>query len=159
MNKRAKTHVCDKAEAGVRCQKHGWSGPGLWPRESEGCIYMLIGKARVPLPGQLCCSVSKLCPTLCDPMGCSMPGFLVLYYFLELAQTHAPPLLCFLTSFLVPFPRRLLMPSMFIHTLAISFINPAKPLPQLQEAFSKNTSVPGRVQPSYYFGLPWWLSW
>ena len=35
-----------------------------------------------------CCSVTKLCPTLCDPMGCSMPGFPVLHYFLEFAQAH-----------------------------------------------------------------------
>ena len=27
-------------------------------------------------------------PTLCDPMGCSMPGFPVLHHTLELAQTH-----------------------------------------------------------------------
>ena len=26
--------------------------------------------------GCLCCSVAQLCPTLCDPMNCSMPGFL-----------------------------------------------------------------------------------
>ena len=30
-----------------------------------------------------CCSVAKLCPTLCDPMGCSMPGFLVFHYLLD----------------------------------------------------------------------------
>ena len=35
-----------------------------------------------------CCSVAKLCPTLCDPMNCSNPGFPVLHYLLELAQTH-----------------------------------------------------------------------
>ena len=35
-----------------------------------------------------CCSVSKLCPTLWDPMDCSMPGFPVLYYLQEFAQTH-----------------------------------------------------------------------
>ena len=29
-----------------------------------------------------------LCPTLCDPMDCSMPGFLVHHQLLELAQTH-----------------------------------------------------------------------
>ena len=34
------------------------------------------------------CSVSKLCLTLCDPMNCSMPGFPVLHYLLEFAQTH-----------------------------------------------------------------------
>ena len=33
-------------------------------------------------------SVTKLCPTLCDPMGCSMPGFPVLQYLLEFALTH-----------------------------------------------------------------------
>ena len=33
------------------------------------------------------CSVAKLCPTLCDPMDCSMPGFSVLHYLPEFAQT------------------------------------------------------------------------
>ena len=35
-----------------------------------------------------CCSVTKSCPTLCDPMDCSMPGLPVLLYLPELAQTH-----------------------------------------------------------------------
>ena len=35
-----------------------------------------------------CCSVAKLCSTLCDPMNYSIPGFLVLHYLQELAQTH-----------------------------------------------------------------------
>ena len=35
-----------------------------------------------------CCSVPKMCPTLCSPMDCSTPGFPVLLYLLELAQTH-----------------------------------------------------------------------
>ena len=34
------------------------------------------------------CSVAQSCPTLCDPMGCSTPGFPVLHHLLELAQTH-----------------------------------------------------------------------
>ena len=34
------------------------------------------------------CSVAKSCPTLCDPMDCSTPGFPVLHYFLEFVQTH-----------------------------------------------------------------------
>ena len=33
-------------------------------------------------------SVAQLCPTLCDPMDCSMPGFPVHYQLPELAQTH-----------------------------------------------------------------------
>ena len=32
--------------------------------------------------------VSKLCPTLCNPMEWSMPGFPVLHYLPEFAQTH-----------------------------------------------------------------------
>ena len=49
------------------------------------------------LPGQrnhlgrllrMCCSVTELCPTLCDPTDCSTPGFPVLHCLLEFAQTH-----------------------------------------------------------------------
>ena len=46
----------------------------------------------VTQPNQLinkCCfSVAKLYLTLCDPMGCSTPGFPVLHYLLEFVQTH-----------------------------------------------------------------------
>ena len=35
-----------------------------------------------------CCSVTQLCPALCDPMNCSKPGFPVLHHLLELAQPH-----------------------------------------------------------------------
>ena len=35
-----------------------------------------------------CCSVAKLWPTPYEPMDCSTPGFPVLHYLLELAQTH-----------------------------------------------------------------------
>ena len=34
------------------------------------------------------CSVTKSSLTLCNPMDCSMPGFLVFHYFPEFAQTH-----------------------------------------------------------------------
>ena len=33
-------------------------------------------------------SVVQLCPTLCDPMDCSLPDFPVHHQLLELAQTH-----------------------------------------------------------------------
>ena len=33
-------------------------------------------------------SVAQSCPTLCNPMDCSMPGFPVHHQLLELAQTH-----------------------------------------------------------------------
>ena len=34
------------------------------------------------------CSVAQSCPTLCDPMDYSMPGFPVIHYHPEFAQTH-----------------------------------------------------------------------
>ena len=40
--------------------------------------------------GFCCFSVTKLCLTLCNPMDCSMPGFAVLHYLPEFAQTHVP---------------------------------------------------------------------
>ena len=45
----------------------------FWPKEVS-----LLG----------CCWVAKSCLTLCDPMDCSISGFLVLHYLLEFAQTH-----------------------------------------------------------------------
>ena len=42
-------------------------------------LYFVIGGGR---------SVTKLCPTLCDPMDGSTPGFRVPHDLLELAQTH-----------------------------------------------------------------------
>ena len=33
-------------------------------------------------------SVAQLCPTLCDPMECSMPGFPVHYQFPKFTQTY-----------------------------------------------------------------------
>ena len=36
-------------------------------------------------------SVAQSCPTLCDPMDCSMPGLPVHHQLPELAQTHVYP--------------------------------------------------------------------
>ena len=35
-----------------------------------------------------CFSVAQWCPTLCNPMDCSMPGLPVFHYLLEFAKTH-----------------------------------------------------------------------
>ena len=35
-----------------------------------------------------CCSVAESCPALCNPMDYSMPGFPVLHYLPEFAQTY-----------------------------------------------------------------------
>ena len=34
------------------------------------------------------CSLTQSCPTLCDSMDCTVPGFPVLHYLLEFAQIH-----------------------------------------------------------------------
>ena len=39
-------------------------------------------------PSCCCCSGSKLCSTLCNPMDFHTPGFPVLHHLPELAQTH-----------------------------------------------------------------------
>ena len=41
-----------------------------------------------PSTGGCCCWITKLCPTPCDPIDCSSPGFPVLHYLLEFVQTH-----------------------------------------------------------------------
>ena len=40
-----------------------------------------------PLQGY-CCSVAQSCPTLCNPMDCSMPDSSVLHHHPEFAQMH-----------------------------------------------------------------------
>ena len=44
----------------------------------------------VLLPPEFCCCrwVAEWCPTLCDPIDCSTPGFPVLHHLSELAYTH-----------------------------------------------------------------------
>ena len=51
---------------------------------SPSCGPSLLGL----LPISCYCSFTQLCPTLCDPIDCSMWGFPVLHYLLEFAQTH-----------------------------------------------------------------------
>ena len=43
-----------------------------------------------PFTRLYCCSVPKLCPILCDPRDCNMPGFPVFHCLPEFAQTHVP---------------------------------------------------------------------
>ena len=43
---------------------------------------------KITFPCCCFCSVAQSCPTLCDLMGCSTPGFPVLQHLLDLAQTH-----------------------------------------------------------------------
>ena len=45
-------------------------------------------KAWVFCTYKTCCSVAQLCPTLCDPMDDSTPGFPILHYLPECAHIH-----------------------------------------------------------------------
>ena len=53
---------------------------GLHPGPCETRLYY---SDSLPRTSCCCCSVAKLCPTLCGLMDCSMPGFSVLHYFPE----------------------------------------------------------------------------
>ena len=46
-----------------------------------------LGKGMGAIVVRCCRSVAKSCPTLCDPVDCSTPGFPVLHYLPEFAQT------------------------------------------------------------------------
>ena len=65
-----------------------WSWTSLLPELWEVhvcCLSYLIYAAQFCC----CCSVTKLCLNLCDPMDCNTPGFPVLHCLLEFAQIHA----------------------------------------------------------------------
>ena len=65
----------------------------LLPRRCQSPPDLILSCFSIPTSPSYdccCCSVSKSCPMLCNPMNCSMPGFPVLHYLPEFAQTHVP---------------------------------------------------------------------
>ena len=61
-----------------------------WPRDGT-CISCLAGgffTTKAPGKTCCCCSVTKSCPTVCNPMDWSMPGLPVHHQLLESTQTH-----------------------------------------------------------------------
>ena len=59
-----------------------------------------------------CCSVTQLCPTLCNPMDCSTPGFLVLHYLQSLLKCMSIELVMPSNHLILCHPL-LLLPSIF----------------------------------------------
>ena len=60
-----------------------------WPQKSDNENYTICQMGRICVCVYCCYrSVGKSCPAFCDPMDCSTPGFPVLHYLLEFAQTH-----------------------------------------------------------------------
>ena len=66
--------------------------PSIRVFSNESTLRMRWPKFIVHLPTLIysnnCCSVTKLCPALFDPLDCSTPNSSVLYYLLGFAQTH-----------------------------------------------------------------------
>ena len=64
----------------------GWSSHLLLLYSCQSLpLYLLVFSLYISVQFS---SVTQLCPTICDPMDCSIPGFPVHPQFLELAQTH-----------------------------------------------------------------------
>ena len=73
--------------------RHKWKGiffplGYFWSRVNVFFIHDYLNIIIIISAILLCCSVAKSCPTLCDPMNYSMPGFPVLHYLLKFVQTH-----------------------------------------------------------------------
>ena len=95
-----------------------------------------------------CCSVSHSCPTLCDPMDFSTPGFPVFYHFPKLAQTHVH----WVSDAIQP-PYPLLAPSPFVYNLSqhqglfqwISSLHPVTKVLELQLQHHPSKEIPGLI--------------
>ena len=71
-----------KARADWRDEARGSSDGTVGVPES------LWARRAAPTCWCYCCSVAHTCPTLCEPVDCSTPGFPVLPHLLEFAPTH-----------------------------------------------------------------------
>ena len=65
-----------------RDRRISWKNSIIWLIKNIFWMFLTM------LNSYCCCSVAKSYPTLCGPMDCSTPGFPVLHYLLEFAQTH-----------------------------------------------------------------------
>ena len=66
----------------VKHMKAKFTGVNFWHQRQDKLLTEIV-------TGMFCCcSVTQLCLTICDPMVYSTPGFPVLHYLTEFAQTH-----------------------------------------------------------------------
>ena len=76
-----------------------WKGSYTWTHPSLGPLQrqLMTPKPKVKedhlhilkhWSKDCCCSVTKSCPILCDPMDCSTPGLRVLHHLLGFVQVH-----------------------------------------------------------------------
>ena len=59
-----------------------------WTVEPGGLQFLGLQRVRIGSVYILTCSVTQSCPTFCNPMDCSTPGFPILHSLLEFAQIH-----------------------------------------------------------------------
>ena len=103
---------CRLQSMGLQRVGHDWA-TSLWRWQKKNALWWLVGGYVVVISQRIssiesqsvaeflvklclrllslfccCCSLTHLCPTLCDPINCSTPGFPVLHYLPEFAQTH-----------------------------------------------------------------------
>ena len=64
---------------------HTWTSLLNFSASTFGCLFTF---SIICTFGQSVSSVAQSCPTLCDPMDCSMPGFPVHHQLPEFTQTH-----------------------------------------------------------------------
>ena len=92
-----------------------WSG-GLPPRsqfyDESKKNHFVVQYFVVVIVGCYCCSVTKSCPTLCNPVDFSTPGLPVLHNLLEFAQVHVLELVMLFHHLILCSPL-LLLPSVF----------------------------------------------
>ena len=88
------------------------------------CAYIL--ERSKLLTSCCCCWVAQLCPTLCNPMGCSTPGLPVLHHHPKFAHVH---LHCISDAIQPAHPLTLSSPSALAHvpSLAGRFLSVAPP--------------------------------
>ena len=93
--KRALERDLYEIQSTLACEGDSYLMIGLNPNTSS---HLTDGEIQVPQDelfpkthsylGIVCCLVAQSCPTLCDSMDCSTPGFPVLHYLSDFVQTH-----------------------------------------------------------------------
>ena len=86
---------------GRRSARRARTPLGTWPGSQMTChpsrgfsnqqhlvLQRTFSSFTFSLPTVHCCSLTKSCPTLCDLMHCSTPGFPVLHHLLVFVETH-----------------------------------------------------------------------
>ena len=66
-----------------RLQQYGRKQIKLWRTVTKKTQFEYLAVLKIDC---CCCSVAQSCLTLCDPMDCSTPGFLVLHYLQEVCS-------------------------------------------------------------------------